>query len=89
MTLSSLTISFIPQLGSTSVTEGFAFTHPGALHRARWMSKIIYCIKIVLLSEKISKELSKGAILSNAQLQKLQKFDGAAEATGQVSHHGM
>jgi hypothetical protein len=34
-------------LGGTP-REGFSFKHPGAVHRARWMAKIIYAIKLVL-----------------------------------------
>ena len=47
---------------------------PGALHRARWMSKIIYTLKIILLSSKINKELPKGAIYSKTQELLLNKF---------------
>ena len=54
--------------------DGFEFARPGALHKARWMAKLIYSIKIVLLGEKISAELESGAILSKTQLMKLQKF---------------
>ena len=54
--------------------EGFTFKRPGALHKARWMAKLIYSIKIVLLSENISYELEKDAVLTNPQLLKLQRF---------------
>lgn len=35
-------------------SSDFSFRRPGAMHRVRWMSKIIYCIKIVLLKSKVS-----------------------------------
>ena len=41
---------------------------PGALHKARWMAKLLYCLKILLLEAKISEELTKGAIFSQGQL---------------------
>ena len=59
---------------SGEVSEGYRFAHPGALHKARWMAKLIYSIKIVLMSEKIQRELRSDDVLSNAQLTKLQKF---------------
>ena len=46
---------------------------PGALHKARWMSKILYSMKIVLLNRQI-KELPKGKILAVSQHNKLKKF---------------
>ena len=30
---------------------------PGALHSARWMAKILYSIKMVLMSDKIKEDL--------------------------------
>jgi hypothetical protein len=32
--------------------EGFSFRQPGAVHRARWMAKVIYSIKIVLFKSQ-------------------------------------
>ena len=49
------------------------FTRPGALHKARWMSKLLYGIKIVLLRRRIS-ELPKGSVFSSQQSEKLQRF---------------
>ena len=40
----------------------FNIQAPGALHRARWMAKLIYSLKIILLSSKIHQELCRGAI---------------------------
>ena len=56
------------------IEDGFQFSHPGALHKARWMAKLLYSMKIVLLSEKIRCELGSGEILTNVQLAKLMKF---------------
>ena len=39
--------------GDNDNEHGSNFNRPGALHRARWMSKMIYCLKIDLLSDKI------------------------------------
>ena len=49
------------------------FIKPGAMHKARWMSKIIYSIKIVLLQRQIS-TLPKGSITTPAQVKKLRRF---------------
>ena len=46
---------------------------PGALHNARWMAKILFCIKIVLLHRQI-KKLPKGKLLVVTQLNKIRKF---------------
>ena len=49
------------------------FLKPGAMHKARWMSKILFSIKIVLLNEKIA-ELPKGAVFGRDQLDKVMRF---------------
>ena len=41
-------------LGDTNVSFK-SFKKPGALHKARWMSKVFYSIKIVLLSPQNTK----------------------------------
>ena len=46
---------------------------PGALYKARWMGKLLYSLKIVLLSNQIN-ELSAGRILGKEQLLKLFEF---------------
>ena len=48
------------------------FERPGALHKARWMSKILYTVKIVLLNKKIKD--SGATILGRGQLTKVKKF---------------
>ena len=63
--LLSLSVAFV----SEEVTE-VSFRSPGALHKARWMSKIIYALKIVLLEPEIA-DLPKGTITSNTQVPKL------------------
>ena len=48
-------------------TESFTgFLRPGAMRTARWMAKLIYSFKIVLLKEKIL-EPPKGSILAAQQ----------------------
>ena len=46
---------------------------PGALHKARWMAKLLYSLKIILLSEKIN-ELPKGSVFGSGQFRKLVEF---------------
>jgi hypothetical protein len=54
--------------------DSFRLQCPGAIHRARWMSKLLYSMKIVLLSDKILAELPEGAVFRVGQLAKLQRF---------------
>ncbi len=59
---------------SGKCSENYQFNQPGALHKARWMAKLIYSIKILLFSEKIRLEIGSGVIISKTQLAKLHKF---------------
>jgi hypothetical protein len=56
--LLNLTIIF---LGGTS-EKGISFTAPAGLHRARWMAKAIYSLKLYLFREqfKLTKREEKG-----------------------------
>ena len=54
-------------------TEHVSFRRPGALHKARWMSKLIYTFKLVLLESQID-NLPKGTITSDSQVPKLRDF---------------
>lgn len=54
--------------------EFSAFRRPGALHKARWMSKMIYSVKMDLLRDKIVSVLPKGSIFSSQQQQKIARF---------------
>ena len=60
-------------LGDTSVLFK-SFKKPGALHKARWMSKILYSIKIVLLSPHITKAVGVKVCINNTQFNRLQNF---------------
>ena len=40
----------------TGDTDGFKFTRPGALSKARWMAKAIYSLDLFLLKDKINRE---------------------------------
>ena len=60
-------------LGDTSVPFK-SFKKTGALHKARWMSKILYSIKIVLLSIHITKAVGLKVCTNNTQFNKLQNF---------------
>ena len=46
--------------------EGFNLAQPGAVSKARWMSKFIYSCKLVVLRYKIFKELGV-RIMTHAQ----------------------
>ena len=54
--------------------ENSKLLHPGAFHKARWMAKLIYCLKINLLAHDISTKLPLGAVLSKAQQEKISRF---------------
>lgn len=61
------------------VTKGsepvnFKMVYPGALHRARWMAKLIYTLKIVLLSGLIEEQLPRAQIATKSQISKLERF---------------
>ena len=47
----------------------YKFVKPGAVHRARWMAKQLYCYKLVML-----KDFLPTGIVSKYQTQKLQRF---------------
>jgi hypothetical protein len=52
----------------------FTFQKPGALHKARWMAKLLYSIKMNLLQTKIMNELPKGSVFRKGQEQKVSRF---------------
>jgi hypothetical protein len=49
------------------------FRQPGALHKARWMSKLLYSIKICMLEQQIS-DLPRGTIANVQQREKVKHF---------------
>ena len=49
------------------------FKRPGALHKARWMAKLIYSIKICLFEQQIQ-DLPRGTITTNQQTLTVRKF---------------
>ena len=49
------------------------FKRPGTIHRARWMSKVLYPIKICLLQEELWKE-AKSTIATQQQIKNLREF---------------
>ena len=57
-----------------TITDFKKFYHPGALHKARWIAKIIYSIKMVLLGTSINRDLPKGFVFARSQLPKLKRF---------------
>ena len=46
----------------TGESENFRCLKPGALHKARWVAKLLYAMKMVLLSSKIEVELPPSAV---------------------------
>ena len=54
----------------------FTFKRPGALHKARWMAKLLYSIKMVILSEKINQLSDKKSspVFKRGQLEKIKEF---------------
>lgn len=59
-------------LGSPN-EEDYKFRRPGAIHKARWMAKLLYSIKMCLLEEHIN-QLPPGTISSHQQMKKLLEF---------------
>jgi len=47
-----------------------SFKRPGAIHKARWMAKLLYSIKLCLFEEQIN-ELPPGTITTKQKVQKL------------------
>ena len=54
--------------------DDVVFQRPGALHKARWMSKLLYSFKIVLLNRKIMSEFPKGSVFGSNQPPKMERF---------------
>ena len=50
------------------------FNRPGAIHKARFMSKLLSSIKIVMLGTKIQSDLPKNAVFTARQLTRLEQF---------------
>ena len=49
------------------------FKQPGAIHKARWMAKLLYSIKITLLENNIA-QLPQGTVTTKHQLPKIRDF---------------
>ena len=54
--------------------DAVVFQRPGALHKARFMSKVLYSFKIVLLSRKIITNFPKGSVFGSNQLPRMERF---------------
>ena len=59
---------------SNDVPASFHFNRPGAVHKARWMSKLIYCLKMVMLMNKIQSESNTVIVFGRGQASKLERF---------------
>ena len=53
--------------------QSIKFKRPGALHKARWMAKLLYAIKMCLLEAEIQK-LPPGTVTAEHQVKKLRDF---------------
>jgi hypothetical protein len=53
--------------------QPFTFKRPGALHKARWMAKLLYSIKICLFEKQIQK-LPHGTVTTLHQVSKIREF---------------
>jgi hypothetical protein len=60
-------------LGTNDSLKKITFKKPGALHKARWMAKIIYSIKMCLLQKEIL-NLPSNPITNSHVMEKLQQF---------------
>ena len=50
--------------------QSITFKQPGAFHKARWMSKLLYSIKITLMQDQIQ-QLPQGTVTTKHQLPKI------------------
>ena len=54
-------------------SENYVMKHPGKLRRTRWMAKLLYCIKSVLLSKNETKNFfSMAEVATGSQKNKLE-----------------
>lgn len=60
-------------LNGETVAQAVKLKRPGALHKARWMAKLLYSIKICLFREQI-KQLPAGTITTSQQVVKVRDF---------------
>jgi len=60
-------------LNGDTAGKTLKFKRPGALHKARWMAKLLYSIKICLFEEQI-KQLPPGTITTQQQVLKVRDF---------------
>ena len=59
----------------TGDTTNFKITQPGAVSKARWMSKAIYALDLIILKNKIQRELGKNpVIMTDQQIPLLERF---------------
>lgn len=72
--------------GHETAFQAIDIKRPGALHKARWMAKLLYCIKLSLLEDQIHK-LPPGTVTTRQQVSKIRDF--ATFATLIYSHWWM
>lgn len=64
-----LSLLFLNEFNGTNIK----FQRPGALHKARWMAKLLYSIKICVLEQQIS-ILPPGTVTTSHQVSKIRNF---------------
>ena len=60
--------------GNREEHEEVQFYRPGAVHKARFMAKLIHAYKIVLLSDKIQSDFIRGSVFGSQQLARIKRF---------------
>ena len=64
----------IYNLDDSKLPENYTMKRPGALHKARWMAKLLYSTKIVLLENEIS-NLARGSVTTKQRIRHIHIFD--------------
>ena len=54
--------------------DNFKFRKSKPIHKARWMGKLLYCLKLSLCEDVIIEKLPSGSIFEAAQNEKIHRF---------------
>ena len=67
--LVELVVQYIePESFEDIFKKKFVFRKPGAHHKARWMARLLYGLKMLLLRKLITKELHRGTVFAYGQI---------------------
>ncbi len=61
-------------LGEIDSQESYTFKSLGAMHKAQWMAKLLYALKVDMLHKQTTDKLPEGCIYSQGQMEKLKRF---------------